>query len=98
MFIRLVKQVTGSRREQRDKPVVERNRVAVQREPPDPARKRSHIQGRMPKVCEKHSADQRSRGDCARLSHTFGMRALGGGFMVRVIRWFSLGQPRCTTG
>ncbi len=56
------------------------------------------MQGRMPKVCEKHSADQRPRGDCARFSHTFGMRALGGELRVCVIRWFSLAKTRFTTG
>ena len=56
------------------------------------------MQGRMPKVCEKHSADQSPRGDCARLAHTFGMRALGGELMVCEIRWFSLAKTRFTTG
>ena len=35
------------------------------------------IQGRMPKVCEKHSTTQRSRGVRAPFSHTSGMRPWG---------------------
>ena len=61
-------------KEPRNEPVVERNRAAVQREPPD---RRHHVafhEGRMPEVCEKPPDSQRGRGVRAQLSHTLSMR------------------------
>ena len=73
---RLARLVEGliQRREPSDKPVVVRNRAAVQREPPDPDVKTIPIQARLPKVGEKCPAAKRSRAAFARLSHTSGMR------------------------
>ena len=77
--------------------MVERNREAVQREPPGPAMKTSPFRG----ACRRYARDVRrplvnaGRLNASRIPQACGLEL---GFKVRVVRWFSLAKPRFTTG